>query len=404
VGGPPSSFRAEAAALDLLLDSADPDRELVVLLDSLSLIRTLQAWDRVDFFPIPDSLLHKDVLTSIVSKLSIRSKTTILVKVKSHTGVPMNEEADYAAELGRQAEEVHFDSDIYQTLLTPCLDNGNNKALFHCVVDNKYRNRELARLRAEGALITESLLYENKGQALLGATRKSLPESSQRRMLQLLGGVFPCGLRSFRMGKSPDSLCVLGCATKETPSHILCGCRPMKDAITAAHDKIWQRLYDFLVSHSDPASHWSFDSSIGTMNLPPLSCSLTPQLMRLKPDAICWREEDRSLYLLDFLRTSDFWSDSIARASERKLTKQGYSDLLLALQSALPGWNIQLLEFALGDRGFFPQSRWLEHLQSLKVPAKHLQAYSAIAVAGAYEVVGDILRARQAHLRMGPIN
>ena len=61
MGGPPSSFRAEAAALDLLLDSADPDRELVVLLDSLSLIRTLQAWDRVDFFPIPDSLLHKDV-------------------------------------------------------------------------------------------------------------------------------------------------------------------------------------------------------------------------------------------------------------------------------------------------------------------------------------------------------
>ena len=110
------------------------------------------------------------------------------------------------------------------------------------------------------------------------------------------------------------------------------------------------------------------------------------------------------LYLLDFLRTSDFWSDSIARASERKLTKQGYSDLLLALQSALPGWNIKLLEFALGDRGFFPQSRWLEHLQSLKVPVKHLQAYYAIAVAGAYEAVDDILRARQARLRMGPIN
>eukprot|EP00961_Rhodomonas_salina_P165475 2229423-Rhodomonas_salina.1 len=46
VGGDLSSLRAEAAALDLLLDSTDQQRKLVVFLDSLALMQTLEGWDR----------------------------------------------------------------------------------------------------------------------------------------------------------------------------------------------------------------------------------------------------------------------------------------------------------------------------------------------------------------------
>eukprot|EP00961_Rhodomonas_salina_P018334 246432-Rhodomonas_salina.1 len=46
VGGDLSSLRAEAAALDLLLDCTDQQWKLVVFLDSLALMQTLKGWDR----------------------------------------------------------------------------------------------------------------------------------------------------------------------------------------------------------------------------------------------------------------------------------------------------------------------------------------------------------------------
>eukprot|EP00961_Rhodomonas_salina_P122090 1643959-Rhodomonas_salina.1 len=97
VSGEAASLRAEAVALDLLLDHTDPDRNLVALTDSLSLMLLLDGWDRQDFIPRAEFQKHKDVIIPLAVKIAARTGLTTIVKVKSHMGVPLNEEADMEA-------------------------------------------------------------------------------------------------------------------------------------------------------------------------------------------------------------------------------------------------------------------------------------------------------------------
>ena len=105
VGGPLASLRAEAAGLDGLLDRVEPDRPLLVLTDCLILLMLLLRWGRVDFWPDPEDVKHFDVIGSCLQKLRKRTGRTRLVKVKSHSGLLMNDRADALAEQGRVSEE-----------------------------------------------------------------------------------------------------------------------------------------------------------------------------------------------------------------------------------------------------------------------------------------------------------
>eukprot|EP00961_Rhodomonas_salina_P288244 3895071-Rhodomonas_salina.1 len=82
VRGEASSLRAEAVALDLLLDHTDPERDLVALTDSLSLMLILDGWDWQDFIPQIEFQRHQDVIVPLAVKLAARTGTTTLVKVK----------------------------------------------------------------------------------------------------------------------------------------------------------------------------------------------------------------------------------------------------------------------------------------------------------------------------------
>lgn len=105
VGGPLASLRAEAAGLDRLLDLVALDQPLLIFTDCLTMLMILLRWGRLDFWPDPEDIKHFDVLGSCLRKLRCRSGPTRLVKVKSHSGLLMNERADALAEHGRLSEE-----------------------------------------------------------------------------------------------------------------------------------------------------------------------------------------------------------------------------------------------------------------------------------------------------------
>eukprot|EP00961_Rhodomonas_salina_P072501 974269-Rhodomonas_salina.4 len=65
-----ASLRAEAVALDLLLDHTDPCRKLVALTDSLSLMLILDGWDSQDFILQAEFQKHKDVIVPLAVKLA----------------------------------------------------------------------------------------------------------------------------------------------------------------------------------------------------------------------------------------------------------------------------------------------------------------------------------------------
>eukprot|EP00961_Rhodomonas_salina_P120020 1615248-Rhodomonas_salina.1 len=176
-------------------------------------------------------------------------------------------------------------------------------------------------------------------------------------MLQLLGGVFPCGLRlpQYRIGKCDSSACKL-CGKMEMPSHILCQCPSLHDVITALDDKIWCRLFKQL---KGALSSWDcfYDQLIGGMSLTELSAPLSGPLQKKKPDGVAQRPAQNECFLLEFTRTTDFWNTSLDTARICKEDKVGYY-MLSALRERLPGWNVQLLTFVLEDSGLLDELLW----------------------------------------------
>ena len=105
VGGPLSSLRAEAAVLHGLLGNAPDDQPFLIFTDCLSLMDNLSKWGRLDFWPDQDDLRHFDILESCIRRLRCRQAETRIVKVKSHSGLLMNDRADALAEDGRHSDD-----------------------------------------------------------------------------------------------------------------------------------------------------------------------------------------------------------------------------------------------------------------------------------------------------------
>eukprot|EP00961_Rhodomonas_salina_P146830 1976597-Rhodomonas_salina.3 len=123
------------------------------------------------------------------------------------------------------------------------------------------------------------------------------------------GGVFPCGLHSFRIGKASSPDCDL-CGAMETPSHILCNYKQLKNIITASHDKIWRLLYKLLTG-SLPEWKLHYDSPIGKMPLTDLTRDITGLVCNRKLDGVAQRSTQNECFRLEFTRTTDFWATSL---------------------------------------------------------------------------------------------
>eukprot|EP00961_Rhodomonas_salina_P164884 2221844-Rhodomonas_salina.2 len=129
-------------------------------------------------------------------------------------------------------------------------------------------------------------------------------------------------------------------------------------------------------------------------------------LKRKKPDGVAQLSSQNECFLLEFTRTTDFWTTSLDVARARKEDKEGYVDMLSGLRDRLPGWNVQLLTFVLGDRGLFDERTWTFNLDKLGLTAAKQKSFWLLAQTGAYEVVEDILKVLaallQARLGAGP--
>lgn len=106
VDGEPASLRAEAAAMyKVLVAARGSTRLLVVLCDSLGLLQLLKGFRKRDYVYHPDVTAHFNLIELILQELNKRKAGTILVKVKSHVGVELNEKADELAKAGLTAED-----------------------------------------------------------------------------------------------------------------------------------------------------------------------------------------------------------------------------------------------------------------------------------------------------------
>ena len=290
VGGTPSSLRAEAAALHLLLSHAPPDQRLTVLIDSLGLLQTLQRWGRLDFSPHPEVQKHFDVILPILHLLSRRTEPTTFVKVKSHSGIPLNDKADEMADQGSSNPEIAFPPILHGTSIALFTKDGAPIPNLLKHAKEAYNLTLCSQLRNKDGIMSRGFLQPERNQAMLARAKRHMTAKEKRRLLQCLGGVFPCNawLHRIKMVPSPD--CPI-CGLTDHFSHRVLSCIAVSEAITAAHNKAWSTLYNLLVSHLPQSwEHW-YDKVVSTIDIPCASHS------HLKPDAILRHKLSKSIYI-----------------------------------------------------------------------------------------------------------
>ena len=382
VGGDLSSLRSEAAALYLLLQETPPELALTVLMDSLGLLQTLQRWGRLDFAPKPEVQKHFDIILPILELLNQRTALTTLVKVKSHAGVPLNEAADALAELGNADPSLICSPEDTTHRLRPLTLEGDPIANLATHLRKHYSDSTKARLTALDGIMSRGFLEPCRGQKFLGKALKAMPSKEKRRLLRTLGGVFPCNhwLARINVVSSPD--CPL-CGKLDHFSHRVLTCGAVPDAITAAHNTVWAALFKTLCSHLDLTWTKIYDTVVNRTDIPCVEHS------HLKPDGILSQESTKTLYVLEFKRTNDFFPDSFSRAFLRKLVK--YKPLLESLRTSNPWWTVELFIFSLGDRGLLDEERWEANWDKMGLPENKLTPFCVQACSLAQTVATDIL-------------
>ena len=167
-----------------------------------------------------------------------------------------------------------------------------------------------------------------------------MQSKEKRRLLQSLGGVYPCNHWRMLIGLRACGLCAL-CGHLDTFSHRMLRCSAVHEAVTAAHDKVWATLFPMICSHLPPGWTTWKDKVVSTTTVPCLS------LASLKPDGLLWHKEDKLIHVLEFKHTTDFFPDSFERGFLRKFIK--YTPLVRALETANKEHMVCLFVFTLGD-------------------------------------------------------
>eukprot|EP00961_Rhodomonas_salina_P286229 3867505-Rhodomonas_salina.1 len=125
----------------------------------------LDGWDRQDFIPRAEFQKHKDVIIPLAVKIAARTGLTTIVKVKSHMGVPLNEEADVEANKGLSSSDFRpVRGPEAQRLLTPVDSVGAHIADFNRRVRQRCAQSYLDSARSEGRMTTESYMADGRGQ------------------------------------------------------------------------------------------------------------------------------------------------------------------------------------------------------------------------------------------------
>jgi ribonuclease HI len=114
-----SSLRAELAALLQLILSAEPQRDLLALLDCQIEMTELRKWIGEGHRATLADKVNADILKESIETLRQKGRnrgSTFLVKVKAHRGEPLNEKADDNAEYGRRQDTKEWNDRTDQIL------------------------------------------------------------------------------------------------------------------------------------------------------------------------------------------------------------------------------------------------------------------------------------------------
>ena len=439
--GSASSTRPELTGIALALEASPSDEDVTILTDSLVAMTTLFSLRRADF---PLSLHHnacRQLLTHVVQLLNQRHAAGVVtrfVKVKSHCGEPLNEAADALASAAAEADDsqlsnaLHLDPDSVHFYL-----NGT-PAVWGAVVRNQLIQKAADRIAADYGrprmmrdgtakpvtITCAWLLRQDQGRQVLGQTLKKLKlDSSKRRTLQTIAGAYPSNALLCRWKLRPTAICDLCACPAETQSHIQCVCPALKGARIAAHHTLAGMVFNAVI---DAGGGWAVHRELtvaGLQGIPmpqdamtdwyrmcdemteqdlmtdtAADLSLASGIRRKRPDgwAVHWGR--RMIRILEFTRCNDYRQDWRETTEQYKTGR--YQPLRDRMTELLPrGWSVEIVNFTLGIRGSFAESRWTAALTALGVSEAGVARLLAALVAQCLTELNELYSTRAAALR-----
>lgn len=320
VGGPLSSLRAEAAALHGVLELVSGDEPLLIFTDCLVLLTVLYRWGQVDYWPDPEELLHFDIIEPCIQLLRRRAAKTHLVKVKSHSGLLLNERADALAEQGRDSEELRWPGPRKRDPLF--LRVRDHIRLVHAAIpDDNVPDKQLIRSAVEcfeslaasqrATTFSREILSDplNAGH-ILGAIPHQ-PDSTVRLWMQSVSGLYPTMTRLHQMfpARYPTAICPrCNMGVPETLSHFLTVCPSLRRARTEAHNRSWSTVMRALERTVPDGWKFYFDQTMASTGL-----SLDVEggntelraILNWRPDVVAVNPLFKKVALLEFSRPYD---------------------------------------------------------------------------------------------------
>jgi len=279
VGGPLSPLRAEAAALDGLLQETPDDTPLLVLIDCLVLLWILMRWGSLDFWPDPADIPHLDIISSCLQRLRHRTAATRLVKIKGHSGLLLNVRADMLADLGRSSEEVRWPGPRKLSYLQLRARESlrQDDALFPAdsVADKKLiaravENTDFAAAKLKQTSFSRSFLQEMQNCGPVFKAVSGLPDHEIRVWMQAASNTYPTMslLHKRQPDKHPSPNCPFcNQGVPETLGHFTSSCPHFHDAYTAAHDRSWNTISRVVEKYAPSCWKFHHECPIGTLGL-----------------------------------------------------------------------------------------------------------------------------------------
>jgi ribonuclease HI len=422
-----SSYRAEAAAMSFAVQHAPKHIPLVIYTDSMNVIHALQAWNRRIFCRDLSRQRNADILERILSDINARSARTTVVKVKSHRGIPLNEEADVwagtAAAADSEEVEWYFATDPPDNAMTFTWEFGTAEETTTSDLGKVLKRWNIMaekatveKVRQEGTMGGLFLTEEGQGRHLLQKSRTIRPWTAQeeRRWMQLVGRVFPVNTYLRRIDKHPTGACPFGCKgpdgqpARETIGHFQSCCPKFAENRTLAHHGIAKAVVGALAGAK--IAQWKFYYETPFSKLP-FQLQWTDEERegqeKRRPDGVAWNATTKTALFIEFTRCMDH-PHTMRDALERKGTQ--YDEALAAVardhrQTPLTQQQVRVartMPLIFGVRGGIAYAEACKELEVFKLSPAKCDRILACGVREAIRGANEMCNARFAALKTMP--
>ncbi len=371
VSGHVTTFVAEGAAASFLLGMVPADVPLTILTDSANIMFTMQHCSRLekwrDFSNHPDEALVKELALRQAS----RTARTHWVKIKSHTSVLLNKQADELAMAAPDSEDAWSKRYTEQT--------DDNVIQFHRLDGNAEANATLQSVsdyllgtRAEH--VTSNATRTVRKMCAPGTGRRHFSHALWRthleakvvkHMLQCLTNTFPTQKRLWIMKKVDSPKCRYCNADKEDNLyHWQQECTGFHDARTKVHNDIWAAVFSALRDHLPGG--WKAFTETTVRDLPTIQASsIDARFANRRPDGVFLRKDTVTYVMVDLVRGYGFSRQDL---QDHETRKRGiYANLLQALQQH---HTVQFFPLACTYNGAIAEDTWRAFMTTLGLDNK----------------------------------